>query len=284
MNASRGNTQSVFELLNWYREIGVDEAHCAAPVDRFKQSAAAERPNAPARREHAISRAEDTVQTAVAQKPAVRPSARLDIEGQALDARARASACQTLEELRAVMAEFDGLSLKKTAKNLVFGDGNPKARVMFIGEAPGREEDLRGVPFVGRSGQLLDRMMAAIELDRTSAYITNVIAWRPPGNRTPSPAETAVCRPFIERHIELVSPQVLVFLGGVAAKEMLKVTTGIMRLRGQWLTYPEAPEKYRVMATLHPAYLLRQPAHKRLAWRDFLEIRRALEAARPDNA
>ena len=172
------------------------------------------------------------------------------------------------------MAEFDGCNLKFTAKNLVFADGNPNASIMLVGEAPGRDEDLEGLPFVGRSGQLLDRILAAIGLDRTSVYIANVIPWRPPGNRTPTPQETEICRPFIERQIELADPKLLVTLGGPSAKLLLNTTEGILRVRGAWKTHATASgRQIPTMPTLHPAYLLRNPAHKKLAWRDFLEVR-----------
>nr|WP_244313759.1 uracil-DNA glycosylase [Stappia sediminis] len=192
-------------------------------------------------------------------------------------AREAAASAETLEDLHRILASFEGCNLKRTAKNLVFADGGPQARVMFVGEAPGREEDIQGLPFVGRSGQLLDRILAAIGLDRQSVYIANVVPWRPPGNRTPSPQETEICKPFIKRQIELVDPDVLVFLGGASAKALLGVTDGILRLRGRWMTYDTGKRQIRAIATLHPAYLLRNPAQKRLAWRDFLAIRAALE-------
>ncbi|TIV27765.1 MAG: uracil-DNA glycosylase, partial [Mesorhizobium sp.] len=177
---------------------------------------------------------------------------------------------------------FDGCNLKFTAKNLVFADGNPNADLMLVGEAPGRDEDLEGLPFVGRSGRLLDRMLAAIGLDRASAYIANVIPWRPPGNRTPTPHETEICRPFIERQIELVNPKVLVNLGGPSAKTLLNTAEGILRLRGNWRVHTTASGiAIPAMPTLHPAYLLRTPAHKKLAWRDFLEVKAKLQALAP---
>ncbi|KAB2950684.1 MAG: uracil-DNA glycosylase [Rhizobiaceae bacterium] len=175
------------------------------------------------------------------------------------------------------VAGFDGCNLKFTAKSLVFADGNPDADLMLVGEAPGRDEDIEGLPFVGRSGQLLDRMLAAIGRDRTSAYIANVIPWRPPGNRTPTPLETEICRPFIERQIELARPKVLVCLGGPSAKTLLNTTEGILRLRGNWRVHVTASGvAIPAMPTLHPAYLLRNPAHKKLAWRDFLEVKAKL--------
>jgi uracil-DNA glycosylase family 4 len=199
-------------------------------------------------------------------------------EATVVAAREAAATCDTLDDLRATLATFDGCNLRHTATNLVFADGNPAARVMFVGEAPGFEEDLQGLPFVGKSGQLLDRMIAAIGLDRSSAYIANVIPWRPPGNRTPTPQETEICRPFIERQIALVDPDVLVLLGGASAKQILKTSEGILRLRGQWRSYDTGRREIRALATLHPAYLLRQPLQKRLAWRDLLAVKAALAA------
>jgi DNA polymerase len=192
-------------------------------------------------------------------------------------ARELAREARTLDELREQLAAFDGCNLKFTAKNLVFADGNPAADLMLVGEAPGRDEDIEGLPFVGRSGQLLNRMLAAIGRDRQSAYIANVIPWRPPGNRTPTPIETEICRPFIERQIELVAPKVLVTLGNPSSKALLNTQVGIMRLRGNWQEHrTPGGGVIPAMPTLHPAYLLRNPAAKKLAWRDFLEIKARL--------
>jgi uracil-DNA glycosylase len=191
-------------------------------------------------------------------------------------ARAAAREAATLDELGARLAVFDGCSLKATAKNLCFYRGIPKARVMLIGEAPGRDEDLEGKPFVGRAGQLLDKMLAAISLSDQNVHITNVVYWRPPGNRTPTPQEAQACRPFLERQVELVAPEVVVLLGGAAAKHLLEVADGIMRIRGKWREIEIGRAKVRAIATLHPAYLLRAPAAKRLIWRDFLAIKAAL--------
>lgn len=198
-------------------------------------------------------------------------------EAQVLRARDMAGSAKTLEELAGLYAGFDGCNLKFAAKSFVFADGNPAADLMVIGEAPGRDEDLQGLPFVGRSGQLLDRMLAAIGRDRTSAYITNVIAWRPPGNRTPTPHETEICRPFLERHIDLAAPKLILALGAPSAKVLTGTTEGIMRIRGNWFTHrtPGGLE-IPVMATLHPAYLLRNPAHKRFVWQDFLAVKMRL--------
>ncbi|NBN64376.1 uracil-DNA glycosylase [Pannonibacter tanglangensis] len=191
-------------------------------------------------------------------------------------AREAARSAATLEELKACLAAFRGCNLQLTAKSLVFSDGNPAARLMFVGEAPGSEEDATGVPFVGRSGKLLDRMLGAIGLDRTSVYIANVVPWRPPGNRTPTPQETEICRPFIARQIELVDPDVLVFLGAASAKALTGATDGIRKMRGRWMQYDTGRRKIRALATYHPAYLLRSPLEKRLAWRDFLTLRQVV--------
>lgn len=196
------------------------------------------------------------------------------------NAREIAFSCQTLDELKAALENFDGCELKRTAKHTVFARGNPSARIMFIGEAPGRDEDEQGLPFVGRAGQLLDRMLAAADLDRTKVYITNVLNWRPPQNREPTPEEAAMCLPFLRRHIELVAPEILVMLGAVAVRHVLGLNEGIMRLRGLWQVYQSSGRAIPVMPTLHPAYLLRQPSSKRLGWRDMLAI---IEKARALN-
>ena len=191
-----------------------------------------------------------------------------------------AGRCATIGELRAAFEAFDGCPLKETAMSFVFADGNPESRLMFIGEAPGAEEDRKGLPFVGPAGRLLDRMLAAIQLDRTQAYITNILPWRPPGNRNPTDAEIAACLPFLERHIALANPDILLFVGGVAAKTLLRRTEGIMRLRGKWMTYEgTSGSPVPARALLHPAYLLRQPAQKRETWNDLLDIRTRLDAA-----
>lgn len=262
-------------LLAWYAEMGVDVALEEAPVDRFaartepkeKAPAAADMPS-PERR--SISSPPRTVIMPAAQTLAP-PD---ETERVARDA-ARAAA--NLDELREALDRFEGCGLRKTATQLVFADGNPNARVMLVGEAPGRDEDLQGLPFVGRSGQLLDRMLTAIGLDRTSVYIANVVPWRPPGNRTPTPQETAACRPFISRQIELANPDFLICLGAPAAAELMNNTQGILKFRGQWRDYDTGTRTVRAMATLHPAYLLRQPLQKRLAWRDFLMLKQALD-------
>lgn len=202
----------------------------------------------------------------------------LDLGGSAEDARALAASCQSLETLEAALRRFDGCTLKETAINLCFADGNPKAPIMLIGEAPGAQEDRQGKPFVGPSGQLLDRMLKTIGLDRSKVYITNVIYWRPPGNRTPTAAEIAICQPFLERQIDLIKPKLLVFVGGIAARALLGVTQGVTKLRGRPFTYQIANNTdIPSIVMFHPAYLLRQPAQKRFSWRDILEISRIVK-------
>jgi DNA polymerase len=193
--------------------------------------------------------------------------------GDLMAARELARRAGSLAELRALLETFDGCGLKKTARRLCLSRGSPQARIMLIGEAPGKDEDAKGLPFVGLAGQLLDRMLAAAGLTETDVYITNLVFWRPPGNRTPSPEEVQVCQPFVERQIELLSPSMLIFLGNAAAKQLTGATEGITKLRGKWLSYAGI----RAMATLHPAYLLRNPIAKRLAWRDLLAVREALD-------
>jgi uracil-DNA glycosylase len=249
------------DLLHWLVDAGADEAVLDAPVDRFAVPARARAPNPSA---PSVMRAAPRPMAAAAQavSQSTAPGA----------AREIAARCTTLDELKTALEQFDGCELKRSAKHTVFADGNPAGRLMFIGEAPGRDEDEQGLPFVGRAGQLLDRMLAAAGLDRTKVYITNVINWRPPQNREPTPEEAAACLPFLRRHIELAAPEIIILLGAVAVRHVLGLTEGIMRLRGQWQVYQTGTRTISVMPTLHPAYLLRQPAAKRLAWRDMLAI------------
>ena len=201
------------------------------------------------------------------------------VQEECQEAQTVAQQAQTLDELRNLLEGFEACALKKTATRLVFGDGNPQARVMVVGEAPGADEDRQGLPFVGLSGQLLDRAFATIGLDRTKFYITNIVPWRPPGNRQPTLHETALCLPFIERHIELVDPEFLVLAGGTAAKTLLKTTEGIVKLRGKWQTYqsPGLKKPVQALAIFHPAYLLRSPGQKKFVWQDLLALKRRLE-------
>jgi uracil-DNA glycosylase len=258
---------TVRELLAFYLEAGVDCALAEEPVDRLAELDAPP----PAPRAAPIEAPRPVAAPAVMRGEAAPPP---DVA--IASAREAARTAPTLEALRELMQNFEGCALKNTATRLVFADGNPQARIMFVGEAPGRDEDIEGLPFVGRSGKLLDLMIGAIGLNRTTAYITNVIPWRPPGNRTPTPQETQICLPFIQRQIELVDPDILVCLGGPSSQTLLGFTDGIMRMRGRWMAFATGTREIRAIATLHPAYLLRQPLHKRLAWRDFLAIRKAM--------
>jgi DNA polymerase len=266
---------TVQQLLAFYLEAGVDCALMDTPVNRL-----ADPDLAPVASETAPAR---PVRVA-APLPAARAEVAQAPEAAILSAREAARTAPTLEALRALLENFDGCALKSTATRLVFSDGNPQARIMFVGEAPGREEDLEGLPFVGRSGKLLDRMIAAIGLDRSSAYIANVIPWRPPGNRTPTPQETQICLPFIQRQIELVNPDVLVTLGNPSTQTLLSTREGIMKTRGRWLEYDTGSRVIRALATFHPAYLLRSPSYKRLAWQDLRAIAKALAPGSPPSS
>ena len=271
-------TLGIVDLLRFYAEAGYDDAIEEFPVNRMAEQA----PRQPTRGADAGVQERPRLErrpAPPAAAPIARGEARLPDEEQVQRARAMAREAATLDQLRDIVAGFDGCNLKLTAKNTVFSDGDPAGGLMLVGEAPGRDEDIEGLPFVGRSGQLLDRILAAMGRDRTQAYIANVIPWRPPGNRDPSPLETEICRPFIERQIELANPKVLVTLGNPSTKLLLKAQTGIMRLRGTWLTYV-SPGGLEIpaMPTLHPAYLLRNPAHKKFAWRDFLEVKARLKS------
>ena len=265
-------SDSALKQLRWLVESGVDEAIDAAPRNRFTAAPPA-----------SVSAPEKPVPAAVAEGPVAfsGTAAPVSIEPTSAligDARSIAAQAGSVEALASAVAAFEGCALKKTAKHTVFADGNPAADLMFIGEAPGAEEDRRGLPFVGAAGQLLDRMLQAIGRDRTSAYITNMLFWRPPGNRNPSTDEIAVCRPFVDRHVALVRPRVLVCVGGISAKTLLGMTEGITRLRGRWYSVqPEGlAEPIQTTAIYHPAYLLRQPSQKRQAWRDLMAIKAKL--------
>ncbi|KUL96974.1 DNA polymerase [Bosea sp. WAO] len=252
------------ELIAWYAEMGVTEALDETPHDHF----AAPRPAAPPR--PVLVPGSDPIRRAA-------PGELAPPDEAAVSARALAREATTLDELKAAMAGFEGCALKATAKNLVFADGNPAARVMLVGEAPGADEDRAGLPFVGRSGQLLDRMLAAIGLTRAEhVYIANLLPWRPPGNRTPTPQEVAICQPFIERQIELVDPDILVCVGRPSSMALLDVKS-IMAARGRWLEY-NGRRTIPALPILHPAYLLRSPLDKRLAWRDLRTLKTAIDA------
>ena len=259
-------------LLEWYVAMGVDCAISETPTDWSQKSA---KPTA------ATTASRTTVRQAPA-PPVMQPAAgsgRFSTatppdEAETL-AREQAASAKSLDELEAILRNFDGCALKATAKNLCFYRGSPRAQIAIIGEAPGRDEDIAGKPFVGRAGQLLDKMLASIDLSESDVHITNIVYWRPPGNRTPTPLEAQICRPFLMRQMELLDPKMVLVLGGAAAKNILNVTDGIMRLRGKWRVWTIGEREVPLMASLHPAYLLRTPAAKRLAWRDLLAVHEA---------
>lgn len=276
---------SDYDALNWHLDVGADEAVSNQPANRLKKP----EPRAAIKQieqtgAQSFSMPEQKFAPPKVQDPLdVGPP--LGTADAAVEARAAAAACKTLDDLRAAVEAFDGCPLKRTAKNTVFGDGNSDARIMLIGEAPGAEEDKQGKPFAGASGQLLDRMFDAIGISRLqddaekAIYISNIVFWRPPGNRAPSPSEIAVCLPFVERHIELVKPEFLVFCGGVAAKALMETTQGITRLRGKWYDYKteNMDKPIPSMALFHPSYLLRSPQQKKYAWQDLLMIKAGID-------
>lgn len=270
-----------YDILRWYLDAGVDETMGEEPVDRYAASRRAAEARAAVVPPPPSSRP-SLRPAAVAAEPSAETAMLLSASALPGTAAHLAAGCADLQALRHAMEGFEGLPLKQAAGSTVFGDGNPEAAVMCIGEAPGQEEGRRGIPFVGPSGKLLDRMLASIGLDRATAYITNVVPWRPPANRKPTPDEVAVCMPFLTRHIELVDPQVLILLGGASASAVLAKADGINRLRGRWFEFnsPGLPRPVPVLATFHPAYLLRTPEAKRDAWRDLLMVRRRMDAGR----
>jgi uracil-DNA glycosylase len=276
------------ELIDFYLDAGVNGAVGEKPVNHFAdQPEPAQTPAAAGRGDRPTSRAISaapraphvppsgagngiTARSNSPTTPAVTPDAAV------MAAREAARNAQNLDELRALLDNFEGCMLRSTATQLVFAAGNPGARVMFVGEAPGRDEDIAGEPFVGRSGKLLDLMLQAIGLDRTKAYIANVVPWRPPGNRTPTPQETAICLPFIRRQIELANPDILVCLGQPSTQTLLGTREGITRTRGRWFKFDTGTREIPAMPTFHPAFLLRSPLQKRFVWRDLLALKRAL--------
>jgi uracil-DNA glycosylase family 4 len=274
-------------LLGWYRAMGADEALGETPINwlvrgeaapgcQFALTATAKPRSVPAAADAQPWQPPSRATRVVPPGRAQRPFAAMPADAAIMGARSAARAARSLPELEDTLSGFDGCGLKATAKNLCFYRGAARSALMLIGEAPGRDEDLAGKPFVGRAGQLLDKMLAAIGLTQEEVHITNIVYWRPPGNRTPTPQEAQVCRPFLERQIELVAPKVIALLGGAAAKHLLDVTDGIMRIRGKERAILIGAHSAKAMATLHPAYLLRTPAAKRLAWRDLMAIKALL--------
>ncbi len=270
--------------LRWQSEIGIDEALAETPSDwtewAARALAARRSPLAPtpfgggAKSGPSVAGPTPATRGAVAARGVLADAASPEVA----DARALADSADSLTALAEALERFEGCGLKHTAMNLVFADGNPQCRVMLVGEAPGEDEDRQGKPFVGASGRLLDRMLAAIGLDRNHVYIANILPWRPPGNRSPTSAEIALCLPFIERHIALVAPPILVLLGATAAKTLLNRVDGITKIRGQWFDVqpPGVKRAIPTLATYHPAYLLRSSIHKRETWRDLLAIKSKL--------
>lgn len=292
-------------LLKWQIEAGADEAIGDSPINRFlrphqspsqapsrdspqdsvqdsvqdSSHTLPERRTAPSAGLRGAQGAQDLHGVKV-ETPATRPPLSLADGESARSAHALAATCDSLAALNDAIEAFEGCPLKPTATRTVFIDGHPEARLLLIGEAPGAEEDRQGRPFVGAAGQLLDRMLDAIGLDRRQVLITNTVFWRPPGNRTPTPQETATCLPFLERLVTLVEPQVIGLLGGSAAKTILETEEGIMKLRGRWheRRWPGLSHPLPVLPMFHPAFLLRSPAQKRAAWADLLRIRERLDA------
>lgn len=250
------------DLLRWYGEMGVDAIVGNVPAARL---------HAP-EPQLSVPEAEAAAPVSAPESPAPPGPTGPSLPAETEEARNAAARCASLDELRAALEAFEGCALKEGASRLVFADGAPGSQIMFVGEAPGREEDRQGKPFVGRSGQLLDRMLAALGLSRANVYISNIVPWRPPLNRKPDLSEIQVCLPFLLRHIELASPSVVVTLGGTATHHLLGESGGIMKLRGRWFRLQTDTLTVPLMPTLHPAYLLRTPAQKRWAWRDFLAV------------
>ena len=285
---------NAFEILSWQIEAGVDSALGDEPVDRFVESQIAKDARKAAPPTQNSTQRQVSEGSALANRlagksevsapkittPPPRTStmsgAVMPDEAAVKAARELAKNANTIEELKQAIETFEGCNLRRTAKNTVFSDGNPDTQIMFVGEAPGREEDLQGLPFIGRSGQMLDLMLGAIGLSRETVYISNVIPWRPPGNRAPTAAESEVCLPFIERHIELIAPKVLVMLGPLSAKTLLRTNDSILLLRGKWKQLSFSDYPVDAICTLHPNFLLNQPGQKRLAWKDFLKIKSKL--------
>ena len=296
------NLADIGHVLAWYEAMGVDEAVFEEPL-KWQEEDRTIRDILPKKLQRANRTSEEGAPPSSrpqlknqpqSQKTPANPGNQPQTIGQpprpqpavythttneeAIEAAAR---CNSLEDLKSALGAFNGCNLKRTAKNLVFYRGAEKADLMIIGEAPGRDEDLVGKPFVGRAGQLLDLMLKAIQLEPEAVHITNIVYWRPPGNRTPTIEESSICRPFLDRQIELVAPKLILFLGGAAAKQMYESHTGITKLRGKWTKLPGDRHNMDTIATLHPAYLLRTPIAKRLAWQDMQMIRQKLTELPP---
>lgn len=247
-------------LLQWHITAGADETIGDDPVNRFDFSL-----------KTSLTTEALPTEAPIADQPNILPVPAAESKTKTLALQA-----STLEELRQIIADFDECPLKATASNMVFGSGDPHAKLMIIGEAPGAEEDKQGLPFVGPSGHLLDLMLKSIGLTRSDVYISNILPWRPPGNRKPSEAEVSLFTPFVRRHIALIRPKVLLLLGGSAVSALMRSNAGITKTRGYWTTYTDEDLTVKVMASFHPAFLLRTPAQKKLSWRDFLAVQKNL--------
>jgi uracil-DNA glycosylase len=294
MSADETTRKAAGRILAWYEAMGVDAALEERPLDWLARGDAA--PGAqfsvqPSRTGTGVApptpASTPRVEMPAPARPSSAPSAPIAKPARqfpprapaapASDAGADLNGARSLTDLGALLGSFEGCGLRTTAKNLCFYRGAERARLMIVGEAPGREEDLEGKPFVGRAGMLLDKMLAAMGMSEAEVHITNIVYWRPPGNRTPTPQEALACRPFLERQMALVAPQAVLALGGAAAKHLFDVADGIMRIRGKWREVEMGGHKAQAMATLHPAYLLRTPAAKGMAWRDLLAVKAALK-------
>lgn len=292
MTDSLNTELSPYSALSWQLAMGVDEAIAEQPIDRTLPSAAisvmpaqssgtgiSEGISEKGFSENLAAQYVEGERIASYKPPVQKP---VSLVPSFVPGHVHAT---TLDELRAELQAFEGCALKKTSKNLVFADGNPHARIMMVGEAPGEDEDRQGLPFVGVSGKLLDKMIGCIGLDRTNVYISNIVPWRPPGNRNPTDSEVAVCLPFTEKHIAIVKPKFLILLGGVAVKSLLKSKDGITKMRGKEFTYTTTDLVTNEAVTIpcfpmfHPAYLLRQASQKRLAWNDLLLLKKAIDAS-----
>ncbi len=263
---------NIQETLDWYIWAGVTETCADLPCLAEEQNPAS--PLKP-QRQNIVA---ETSPISAPAAPAIMPVSVQPYAAVAKNARDICSQAADLEQLRQIVQHFEGCNLKSTAASTVFGDGSPKARVVLIGEAPGADEDRIGRPFVGRCGKLLDKMLAAINVKREDCYITNVLPWRPPGNRTPTDEEIAVCLPFLKRQIELIEPDFLLLLGGIALKSVMDVADSISRTRGKWLEYPlPSGKKSQVLATYHPSYLLRSSAQKSKVWADLLRLKKKMD-------
>lgn len=285
--------EELYSALKWQVDRGADEAIGEEPVNRFARVQVADQGAAnqgPTNQGPGIQAPEHAEAPAPQTSPPKPPSQSTTPPSQPAQARPGnglaaasgyeiAAAAKNLDDIEAALKNFDGCPLSQTATNLVYCDGPPDARIIFIGEAPGMEEDRQGRPFVGPAGKLLDRMLGAINLDRSQALITNTLFWRPPGNRNPTPDEVAACLPFVERTIEIVDPEMIIMVGGTAAKTLLARTEGIMKLRGKWFEFETAGMVHPIpaRAIFHPAFLLRTQGQKRATWRDLIEIRHRLD-------